>query len=220
MFVKVCGITRPEDAEVAVEAGADAVGLIFAPSRRQVDPGEARAVVDAVGDDALVVGVFRHHLAREVLDTCASLGLRAAQLHDADVDLRRAVRAEVPVLIRATSVGDPELVAPVGDDADVVMLDAPVPGSGEAFDWTLVGDLVTRHRILLAGGLRPDTVAEAIGVVRPWGVDVASGVEADFGVKDHGAVRAFVTAAKAAGAAGSCPGHPPLPGLVDRPTPT
>jgi phosphoribosylanthranilate isomerase len=200
VFVKICGITNALDARVAVDAGADAVGLIFAPSRRQVDVDVAREIVAAVPDHVLTVGVFRGHLTREVLETVEAVGLRAAQLHDGSPATSRAVHEAVPVLIRAMAAGDPEVSTLDEHGADVVMLDAPTPGGGVPFDWTLVGDLTRRHRILLAGGLRPDTVTDAIAAVQPWGVDVASGVEAAPGRKDHDAVRAFVAAARAAGA--------------------
>ncbi len=174
MFVKICGMTDPGDAVAAVEAGADAVGLIFAPSRRRVTPDQARAVVDAVaGSGVLTVGVFRDHLADEVIDIATTVGIDVAQLHGHEtVDTCRRVRAQVPFVIRAMAAADPQLVSIADFDADAVLLDAPVPGGGEPFDWDLVGDLTTRHRVILAGGLRPGNVAEAIAAVRPWGVDV------------------------------------------------
>lgn len=216
VFVKICGITSPADAEVAVDAGADAIGMIFAPSRRQVDVDEAREIASVVPDHVLTVGVFRDHLVREVLEVVEAVGLRAAQLHGSETpQTSRAVHAAVPVLIRALAAGDPQLGDIEAHGADVVLLDAPVPGGGVPFDWTLVGDLTRRHRVLLAGGLRPDNVAEAVRTVRPWGVDVASGVEASFGRKDHDAVRAFVANAKAADDQPSP--HPPLADLWTAP---
>lgn len=213
MFVKICGITTPADAEVAAEAGADAIGLNFAASRRHVDVEEARAIAAVVPDHVLVVGIFRDHLAREVLEVVEALELRAVQLHGAETPrTSRQVHEHVPILIRAMAAGSPELAEIDEHGADVVLLDAPTPGAGVAFDWRLVGDLTRRHRVLLAGGLRPDTVAEAIGQVQPWGVDVASGVESSPGRKDPDAVRAFVATAKTAGA-GCGTTHPPLADL-------
>jgi len=210
VFVKICATTNAADAAVAVDAGADAIGVIFAPSRRQVDVEEAREILADVPDHVLTVGVFRDHLAREVLEIVEAVGLRAVQLHGSETpETSHAVHAAVPILIRAMAAGDPQLDEIDRHGADVLLLDAPTPGGGVAFDWTLVGDLTRRHRVLLAGGLRPDTVAEAIRTVGPWGVDVASGVEASPGRKDHDAVRAFVTAAKAAETAGSST-PPPL----------
>ena len=210
VFVKICGITTAADALAAVEAGADAVGLNFVPSsRRRVDVEVARAIAAEVPDHVLVVGVFRDHLAGEVLDIAGAVGLSAAQLHGSETPrTSQAVHAEVPLLIRAIAADDPQLATIDDHGADVVLLDAPVPGSGEVFDWSLVGDLTRRHRVLLAGGLRPDNVAHAVEAVGPWGVDVASGVEDPAGGKDHDAIRRFVAEARAA--AGPTDHHPPL----------
>lgn len=199
MFVKICGITTVEDAALAAEAGANAIGLVFAPSRRQVDVEVAAAIVASLPEGVLAVGVFRDHLAIEVVEIAAAVGLGAVQLHgDETPYTSRAIHAEIPVLIRAFSASDPNLAELDRHGADVVLLDAPVPGGGETFDWSLVGDLVRTHRVLLAGGLRPDNVAAAIATVQPWGVDVSSGVEAEPGRKDPAAVRAFVDAVRSA----------------------
>lgn len=209
MFVKICAMVDPADAVVAVDAGADAVGVIFAPSSRRVTPDQARAVVDAVAGRALVVGVFRDHLADEVIEIVEETGLDAAQLHGSETPATtRRVRTSVPIVFRALAAGDPQLASIEDHAADVLLLDAPTPGGGVPFDWTLVGDLGRRHRLLLAGGLRPENVVEAITAVRPWGVDVASGVETSPGVKDHDAIRRFVSMARAA-ASYEDP-HPPL----------
>lgn len=216
MFVKICALTDPGDAAAVARLGPDAIGTIFAPSRRRVDVAQARAVVDAVrdavGTDVLTVGVFRDHTATEVLDIAGAVGLDAAQLHGAETPATSArVHAEVPILFRAMAAGDPELATIAEHGADVVLVDAPIPGGGVPFDWHLVGDLGRRHRLLLAGGLRPDNVAEAIATVDPWGVDVCSGVEAEYGRKDLDAVARFIDAARTA-AAGRADAHPPLPG--------
>ena len=200
VFVKICGLTDPADAVAAAEAGADAIGMIFAPSRRQVSVEEAIAIAAAVPAEVLTVGVFRDHLASEVIEVADAVGLGAVQLHGSEPpELSHRVRDAVATVIKAVSVSDPELSTIDEHRADIVLLDAPVPGGGVPFDWTLVGDLTSRHRILLAGGLRPETVTEAIETVRPWGVDVASGVESVPGRKDHAAVARFVAAARAAG---------------------
>lgn len=210
MFVKICGITSPEDAEAIVDAGADAIGINFTTSRRGVTVDAARAIMAAIPPHVLTVGVFRDHLAREVIEIAEETGIGAAQLHGSESpSTSREVHAAVPVLVRAMSAGDPQLSEIDEHGADVVLLDAPTPGSGMAFDWTLVGDLTVRHRVLLAGGLRPENVAEAIAAVQPWGVDVASGVESSVGRKDADAVRRFVTAARAVEPDGSS-AHPPL----------
>lgn len=211
MFVKICGITRPADAVAAVDAGADAIGLNFVSgSVRQIDVAAARGILAAIDRPITTVGIFRGLAADEVLGITGALGLDAAQLHgDEPPAFTAAVAAGVATLIKATTAGDPA-VGDVGDHlvrpGDIVMLDAADPGGGTPFDWDLVGDLVTQHRILLAGGLRPDNVAEAIRRVRPWGVDVASGVELAPGRKDAKAIARFVTEARAAGRRTGSPG--------------
>lgn len=214
MFVKICGITDPADAALVAEAGADAIGLNFAAmSRRCVSVDQARSIVEATPEGVLTVGIFRDHLADEVIEIVDAVGLHAAQLHGNEpVATSRRVHALVPLLFRAMSASDPALSTIDDHGADVVLLDAPVPGGGVPFDWALVGDLNVRHRVLLAGGLRPDNVAAAVATARPWGVDVASGVEAESGRKDPEAVRRFVEEARAAGS--DLPTHSPL--VVDR----
>jgi phosphoribosylanthranilate isomerase len=196
LFVKICGITRPADASAAVDAGADAIGLNFVPSsRRHVDVETARAILAVVPDDVMTVGVFQGHTTEEVMAITTELGLVAVQLHG---DVAASIPPAVGTVIRAVEVDGATIALPVASGDDIVMLDGPASGSGVAFDWDLVGDLVARHRILLAGGLSPDTVGEAVRRVRPWGVDVASGVESEPGRKDPDLVARFVAAARAA----------------------
>lgn len=212
MFVKICGMTDVADAVAAADAGVDAIGVIFAPSRRRVEVDVARQIADAVRGRVLTVGVFRDHLPHEVLAMVDEAGLDVAQLHGSEtVATTRAVHAAVPLVFRAMAAGDPQLAEIDAHRADVVLIDAPTPGGGGGgvpFDWTLVGDLTTRHRVLLAGGLRPDNVADAIHAVQPWGVDLASGVESSPGHKDHDAMRVFVANARAA--VDYSIDHPPL----------
>ncbi len=201
MFVKICAITDPGDAELAADAGADAIGMIFAPSRRRVEVAQAREIAAAVPDHVHAVGVFRDHLADEVLEIVEAVGLDAVQLHGNEPPATSdRVRPHVRFVIRAMAAGDPQLASIDDHRPDVVHLDAPTPGGGVPFDWTLVGDMGARHRLLLAGGLRPENVAEAIAAVRPWGVDGATGTEASFGKKDPDKLRRFIAEAKAAGA--------------------
>lgn len=201
MFVKICAITDPGDAALAAEAGADAIGMIFAPSRRRVEISQAREIAAAVPDGLHAVGVFRDHLADEVLEIVEAVGLDAVQLHGNEPpSTSHRVRPHVRFVIRAMAAGDPQLDAIDEHRPDVVHLDAPTPGGGVPFDWSLVGDMGARHRLLLAGGLRPENVAEAIAAVRPWGVDGATGTEATFGKKDPDKLRRFITEAKTAGA--------------------
>lgn len=199
MFVKICGITHPVDARAAVDAGADAIGLNFVPtSRRYVDLDTARAILTVIPSDVMTVGVFRNHPVAEILAITDDLGLSAAQLHgDEPPHATRAVAASVATVIKVLAPDHPAIDTLVDEHAaDIVMIDAPTPGGGVAFDWDLVGDLVTRHKVLLAGGLRPDNVAEAIRRVRPWGVDVATWVESSPGRKDPDALAQFVANAR------------------------
>lgn len=206
---------------MAADAGADAIGMIFAPSRRRVDVDVAKRIVAAVPDHVLTVGVFRDHLADEVIDIVGETGLDVAQLHgDETPSTTRRVREHVRFVFRAMAAGDPQLADIDAHAPDVVLLDAPTPGGGVPFDWSLVGDVGVRHRLLLAGGLRPENVADAIAAVRPWGVDVASGTEASFGRKDADKVRRFVEEAKRAGAGIDQPHGPLLPATDRDRTPT
>jgi phosphoribosylanthranilate isomerase len=201
VFVKICGITHPSDASAAVTAGADAIGLNFVPtSRRCLDIEMARAILAVTPDHVMTVGVFRNHAADEILEITGALGLNAAQLHgDESPDVTAAVAAIVETVIKVVAPDNSAIRSLVDEHtADIFMLDAPSPGGGVPFDWDLVGDLVTTHKILLAGGLRPDNVSEAVSRVRPWGVDVATGVEAATGRKDPEAIARFVAKARIA----------------------
>jgi phosphoribosylanthranilate isomerase len=199
VFVKICGITRPEDAVAAIDAGADAIGLNFVRnSRRRVGIESARAILTVATDQIMTIGVFRDHEAPEILDITQSLGLGGAQIHESTPELTSEVADAVQMVIVAVTGDDPSIRSLEDHAADVFMLDGPDPGSGITFDWDSVGDLVQRYRILLAGGLRSDTVAKAIRRVRPWGVDVASGVEASPAEKDPYAVARFVAEARTA----------------------
>ena len=199
MFVKICGTASEDDALLAVAMGADAIGFIFAPSPRQVTPQLARDIARRLPAEVLTVGVFRDQSPERVVDMMDIAGLRAAQLHGRETAEQTSfVRRRVPMVIKAFPAGDPK-VASVGEyGADVCMLDAPSPGSGQVFDWRLAEGVPPGHRLLLAGGLTPENVAEAISQVKPWGVDTCTGVEAEPGRKDPRKLRAFVAAAKAA----------------------
>jgi phosphoribosylanthranilate isomerase len=210
VFVKICGITRPADAIAAVDAGADAIGLNFVPtSRRYIDVETARAIRAVVPDHVMTVGIFRDHPANEVLEITGALALDAAQLHgDEPPEVTAVVATGVETVIKAVVAESPWVRSIDEHAADMVLLDAPIPGGGVPFEWGSVGGLVTKHKILLAAGLRPDNVAEAVRRVRPWGVDVASGVETEPPHKDPDAIARFVAEAHAAAtSAGSGPGE-------------
>jgi phosphoribosylanthranilate isomerase len=204
LFVKVCGVTNEDDALLAVAMGADAIGFVFAPSPRQVHPEVVRDIVKRLPPEILTVGVFRNETPERVIDIVGRTGLRGAQLHGGETaDDVRLVRLRVPFVIQALPAGDPRLAGAGSgpESADVVLIDSPAPGSGEVFDWSLAEGAPDGVRLLLAGGLSPDNVEQAIRKVRPWGVDAASGLEAAPGRKDPTKVRLFVARAKAAGAA-------------------
>jgi phosphoribosylanthranilate isomerase len=198
--VKICGITRPEDAVVAERAGADAIGMIFAAtSKRRIDRARARAIVTAVGPFLVRVGVFVDAPIDEVRGAVHDLRLDAVQLQGSEpADYAAALRGEVRV-IRAVGFGPdvtPEALASY--PADAVLLDAARPGSGEAFRWSEARAWRGHPRLILAGGLTPENVAAGIHALRPYGVDVASGVERAAGVKDAARIAAFVRAARSA----------------------
>ncbi len=185
MMVKVCGITRREDAEVAVEAGASAIGFIFvATSPRCVAPETAAALGE--GLDVLKVGIFVDQPASAIEAVARAAKLDVVQLYGGETPLdSRVWRAfRVNQGIDRNRIGG----------AEAVLLDGPANGQG--FDWTEAQGIA--ERIIVAGGLTPDNVAEAIRIARPWGVDASSGLESAPGIKDHDKVRRFVKRAQEA----------------------
>jgi phosphoribosylanthranilate isomerase len=198
VFVKICGITNEDDALLAVALGADALGFVFAPSRRQVKPDTVRDILKRVPREVLTVGVFKNDTPAHVVDVAARTGLHAVQLHGSEPRSEvQWVRERVRFVIQAFTAGDPALAAAVNSPADVILVDSPDPGSGRVFDWRLAEGAPSGVRILLAGGLTPHNVGDAIRLVRPWGVDVASGVEVAPGSKDPRKLRLFIEAARA-----------------------
>jgi phosphoribosylanthranilate isomerase len=204
VFVKICGITNEEDALLAVALGADALGFMFAPgSPRQVTPSDARDVLKRLPPGTVTVGVFRDERPGRVVEIVNSVGLGGAQLHGREPSSEvRYVRARVPFVIQAFRAGDPAVANAADGKADIVLLDAPDPGSGRVFDWSLAEGVPSGMRLLLAGGLTPDNVGEAIRRVRPWGVDVSTGVETEpgSGRKDARRLTRFLEEARRAGA--------------------
>jgi phosphoribosylanthranilate isomerase len=199
VFVKVCGITNEEDALVAVAMGADAVGFVFAPSPRQIAPQRAAEIVRRLPAEIVTVGVFKDESRQRVVDIAHLAKVRAVQLHGLGSPADgHWIRQRVALLIRAFAAGDPRLDEADEYGADAIHVDSATPGSGEVFDWSLAEGAPSNRRIILAGGLTSGNVADAIRVVRPWGVDVSTGVEARPGRKDASKIRAFVEAAKAA----------------------
>ncbi len=199
VFVKICGITSVEDALLAAGLGADAVGMIFAPSKRQVTAALARDVVRRLPPEIISVGVFRDERPERVAELANQIGLRVVQLHGRESPTETQWLARrVPGVIKAFSMSDPGLDDVLAYGGVRPMVDGPAPGSGLPVDWHALAERRIDRPYLLAGGLDPDNVAEAIRIVRPWGVDVASGVEAAPGRKDPTKLRHFITNARAA----------------------
>jgi phosphoribosylanthranilate isomerase len=198
VFVKICGITNEADALLAVAMGADAVSFVFAPSSRQIAPVIARDIARRLPPEIITLGVFRDESPQRVVEVVNSMGLRGAQLHGRETPAQtRWVAERVPVTLKAFAIGDAELERADDYEVDAVLIDSQSPGSGTVFDWSLAESLPVTRRVILAGGLDPDNVRQAIDEVKPWGVDVSSGVEAAPGRKDPLKLRYFITAAKA-----------------------
>ena len=197
MFIKICGTTSVEDALLAVSLGADALGFIFAESKRQVDVATVAAIVPQLPAETIAVGVFRNESAERILEIVKAAGLTGVQLHGSEgPEVAQALRDTIAFLVQVFTADDPRLERLDEYPIDAVLLDSPTPGSGATFDWSKVADLPQRHRVVLAGGLNAANVAEAVERVRPWGVDAVSGVEASAGRKDPDALAAFIETAK------------------------
>lgn len=198
MRVKICGITRPEDAVFVEEAGADAIGLNFAPhSKRCVTLSQARDISSAIGPLMQRVGIFVNQPLSEVRGIAKTLRLSAIQLHgDESAEYAAELRQHYPV-IKAVSFS-PTLTAESLSDfpADAFLLDGLKPGSGEVFAWEAAKGLSRLPNLILAGGLTPDNVALAVHTLHPYAVDVASGVEQEPGIKDSSKVKAFIQNAR------------------------
>lgn len=205
--VKICGVRTPEAASVLAEAGADLLGLIFAPSKRQVTAEEARRIVTALrahpaGVHVTVVGVFVNEQPAQIAALAEHVGFDWAQLSGYET-FEQMRDLSVPVVKAVRCVGDPNETPWLAAECDAlpVLVDAHVPGAfggaGVLAKWDQAAELSRVRPVLLAGGLTPENVATAIEVVRPWGVDVSSGVETD-GLQDHAKIRAFIRAAKQA----------------------
>ena len=216
--IKICGLTNIDDALAAAQAGADLLGFIFyEESPRYITPTQVRDIVAQLRSadhrspltahrSPRLVGVFVNPSLEQVVRTLDYCGLDLAQLHGEEApELLAALPGRAFKALRprdeieaASQAGRFARFGPAsGPD---LLVDAYHPtlrgGAGQTGDWSLAASLAAQHRLLLAGGLSVDNVAQAIAQVRPWGVDVASGVEATPGRKDHGRVRAFVAAAR------------------------
>ena len=199
-LVKICGVTSIADASVAVNAGADMIGLIFyPPSPRYVTPEQAGAIVASLPADLPAVGVFVNESVEAITQVVRQSGISRVQLHgDESPDLCRRLPWRCIKTFRFTERVQPEMMPHYPVDAFLIegFHGALYGGGGVKADWQRVASLHGYGRIILAGGLTPDNVQEAIDTVRPYAVDVCSGVEAMPGKKDTAKVRAFVKRAK------------------------
>lgn len=196
--VKICGITSAEDAAAAVEAGADALGFVFVPGTpRLVHLDVAEQIVKDLPPFVTTVGVFVDQPLEDVLRIAGRCKLRAVQLHGNEPE---AFSRRIPfTVIKAIRIRDARDLAPIGTyPAHAFLLDAFVEGqtggTGTPISWDLARHAKGKVPIILSGGLRPETVAQAVRTVRPYGVDVSSGVETSPGRKDHKKVREFIAA--------------------------
>ncbi|MGD0800046.1 MAG: phosphoribosylanthranilate isomerase [Terracidiphilus sp.] len=215
LWIKICANTSLEDALVAAEAGADAVGFVFASSPRRVTASEVAAITAKLPAAVEKIGVFVDAALEEIVSTVQASGLTGVQLHfdaarELPAELHERLGAELRI-IRVMHFGA-ERAAGIGEydrdtHVDALLVDSQTAkaagGTGMAFDWTvarttLFQKVEARKRLIAAGGLNAENVAEAIAVLRPWGVDTVSGVEAAPGRKDAAKVREFVARSRVA----------------------
>ena len=201
--IKICGITRAEDAALAVAAGADAIGVVFAPSPRQVTVAEAAAALVAVPPMVARIGVFVDADAEEVAQAVRECGLTAVQF-SGEEPLAACAAAPVPVLkaFRVRPGFDPSSPDAYRGHVAALLFDTYVAGhaggTSQAFDWRALGGLPDWAPVCVAGGLTADNVGECIAALHPFAVDVCSGVESSPGIKDPDKILAFCAAVRAA----------------------
>jgi phosphoribosylanthranilate isomerase len=202
MRVKICGITRPEDAELAASLGAWALGFILWPrSKRPADPAVAAGIARALRRRVELVGVFVNPTLDEVVQAAETIGLTYVQLHgDEGPAFCTAVAERTGTrVIKALRIGSgADIRAAERYHTALHLLDAAAGaaygGTGRTWDWDLVAQRHSKVPLVLSGGLTPDNVAEAVTAVRPWAVDVSSGVESAPGIKDPAKLEAFFAA--------------------------
>jgi phosphoribosylanthranilate isomerase len=202
-YVKVCGITSLKDAIMAVEAGADALGLNFVPaSKRLIDVATAAHISDALGSSVELVAVVANRSLQELEELRSATGIRWLQLHGAEKP--EELESLLPSAYKAVAIAsaaDVERAIEYGGDR--LLVDAKIAGelggTGQRFDWSLAAPLAKRRALIVAGGLTPENVRDALRALRPFGVDVASGVETPGNrrTKDPARVRAFIDAVRA-----------------------
>lgn len=202
-YVKICGLTRLEDALLAASLGADALGFVFAPSKRQVDVARVRAITAALPAGVCKVGVFGPAALDEIAEAASACGLDTVQLHGKpDASLCDGLRERFTVVqalgVDADIPALQERLAAIAPHVDRLLLDTAsatqLGGTGRAFEWGVLAVLNSPVPVMVAGGLKPENVGELVRAHAPWGLDVASGVESAPGVKDAERLRAFFAA--------------------------
>lgn len=198
--IKICGITNLEDALIAANSGADALGFIFyKESKRYVDPEVVKGVISALPPFITTVGVFVNQSVDEISEIKDVTGINMAQLHgDETPEFASSLPLEVIKAIRFKDKSDLERVAQYSAQAILfdTYSDTEYGGTGRSLDWGILKDLSLPKKIILSGGLNPGNVAEAAKIVKPYAVDVSSGVEAEPGKKDHKKIKEFIEAIK------------------------
>jgi phosphoribosylanthranilate isomerase len=199
--IKICGNTRKDDVDLAVELGVDLIGFIFGPSKRHIEVDEAQQLVADIPDTVERVGVFVHEPADVIERVVAACGLTAVQIYRPITPEDRELDVTLLPALRVRN-GD-DLDGHGFEPRDHPLLDTWASetsggGTGQTWNWTRAARLVRRYPILVSGGLTPANVANAVQQLKPWGVDVCSGVEAEPGRKDHAKLRAFVAAVREA----------------------
>jgi len=200
--IKICGITNLEDARAAADLGTDALGFIFVPNTpRYIEPEVAKRIIRNLPPFVISVGVFADALPEVILQTVRTCGLNAVQLHGSETP-EYCSEINGPKLIKAFRIKDRSSLSSIPDyEVSAYLLDTYIKGkkggTGETFNWNLAREAKKYGRIIVAGGLTPENVAQAILHVRPYAVDVGSGVESSPGKKDHSKIKAFVENVKA-----------------------
>jgi phosphoribosylanthranilate isomerase len=195
--VKICGVTRPEDAVAVERAGADAIGLNFVESsKRRLTLEQALAIVQSLGPFISRVGIFINQPLHELEEIAQTLRLDTLQLHGQEDEIYAKSLAKNYRIIKAVSFQNQSPKDLLDFPADAVLLDGLKPGSGETFDWLVAKRFKGLPNLILAGGLNANNVRAGIEALEPYAVDTASGVESSPGIKDHGLLRKFLRAAK------------------------
>jgi phosphoribosylanthranilate isomerase len=197
--IKVCGNTRKDDVDLAVELGVDLIGFIFGPSKRHIEIDQATQLVGGIPDTVERVGVFVHEPAGVIEKAVDACGLTAVQIYRPITSEDRRLGVTLLPALRVRNGEDlDDLVFETSDHPllDTWASETAGGGTGQTWDWTKAARLARRYPILVSGGLNPNNVADAVHHLKPWGVDVCSGVEAEPGRKDHAKLRAFVAAVR------------------------